>query len=129
MSTAALRLVNGKFYRGNEEVKPEFGNWGMIRLLREAEARYDAGFVVGTVHNEEKTTYIGSIHFKCPKCNTENKVEFPDKQEDWEFDGNDYKDEVIECKNCKTDFNVIHTTDMKRMEVHLSYANEEEVES
>jgi DNA-directed RNA polymerase subunit M/transcription elongation factor TFIIS len=125
MSTAALRLVNGKFYRGNEEVKPEFGNSEMIQLLREAETRYDAGYVTGTVHNEEKTTYTGSIHFKCPKCNSDEVYEFDDEQEDWHFDGNDYKDAVIECGSCNTEFTVVHTRDMKRYEVHLTYEKEE----
>jgi hypothetical protein len=42
ITTPPLRLEGGKFYRGDEEVKPEFGNWEMIRLMREAEEMREA---------------------------------------------------------------------------------------
>lgn len=61
-----MTLIDGKFFRGFEEVKPEFGNKEQIALIRETEKRISAlnneGLVISTEH---EVVYTASLQFRC----------------------------------------------------------------
>lgn len=61
-----MTLIDGKFFRGFEEVKPEFGNKEQIALIRETEKRVSAlnneGLVISAEH---EIVYTASLQFLC----------------------------------------------------------------
>lgn len=63
-----MKLINGKFYEGDIEVKPEFGNWTQINLLKEYEKRMQKGYLEVRIDEEEIITYFPSITYECPSC-------------------------------------------------------------
>ena len=61
-----MELIDGKFYRGSEEIKPEFGNKEQIALMHETERRIkalnDDGLIVRPAL---EIIYRYEIEFKC----------------------------------------------------------------
>jgi hypothetical protein len=109
-----LRIFQGQFYRGNELVKPEFGNVEQIRLLREAaekmEARKDGVLVDFTA--TEKINYIIEGDFECD-CG--NSISHRDTDNEDASDEDDAIEDVKEhmtsfsktCRNCRTSWDFI----------------------
>lgn len=64
--TQTLQLIDGKFFRGNEEVKLEFGNKEQIALIHEAQRRVEALKGDGLIVEPEfEIVYKSTITFKC----------------------------------------------------------------
>jgi len=96
-----LIIKNGKFYKGNVEVKPEFGNMEQIRALREAERKANESKIEAKLIQEEKTYYYASIEFTCPDCKKHNQVDvLDDDPSDWQIDNSDVDSHEISCVYC-----------------------------
>ena len=118
-----LVIKNGKFYKGNVEVKPEFGNMEQIRALREAERKANASNIEAKLIQQEKTSYYASIEFDCPDCKKHNRVEiFEDDPSDYHIDNADVNNIDISCAFCDTDFTIeADKTSKGNMGIVLSY--------
>ena len=98
---SSLIIKNGKFYKGNVEVKPEFGNMEQIRALRAAERKANESKIEAKLIQEEKTSYYASIRFTCPDCNEHNEVDVHDDDpSDWQIDNSDVDSHEISCVYC-----------------------------
>jgi len=102
-----LVLKDGKFYRGNEIVPPEFGNLEMIRLIKEAEQREENAekAIEGSFTCEEQTTYSVSVKFTC-SCGHKNIEDLDESFEDYEPEGSDVEDYYVECSKCKQEYRI-----------------------
>ncbi len=122
-----LIIKNGKFYRGNVEVKPEFGNMEQIRALRAAERKANESKIEAKLIQEEKTTYYASIEFTCPDCKKHNQVEvFEDDPSDYHIDNADVNNIDVSCDYCNTYFTVEQDKTSKgNMGIVLSYTPED----
>jgi transcription elongation factor Elf1 len=118
-----LIIKNGKFYKGNIEVKPEFGNVEQIRALREAERKANEKKIEAKLIQEEKTYYYATIEFTCPDCKKYNEVEvFEDDPSDYHIDNADVNNIDVSCAFCDTDFTIeADKTSKGNMGIVLSY--------
>ena len=114
-----LKLIDGKFFRNGEEVKPEFGNRVQIALLEKAKKLQDEKTVVGVISSTETTTYQPIVKFTCPFCQTLNTVDDFDTVEDFEPDCSDVDDCEIDCIKCGAEFETIKDKDLKRNEIKI----------
>jgi transposase-like protein len=119
-----LRLKDGKFYRGNEEVKPEFGNKEQIALIREAERIETMSVVMAKFESEEIITYQGVISFKCPVCQTDNRLKDTEIEEG-DVSPSDFDNTFWKCKKCSTEFEAFWKKGMSHKEIELRYEKEE----
>ena len=128
MADKPLRLVNGKFYRGDVEVPPEVGNREQIRLLQAELKKYEdaegQGTVPGTVDSEEIITYYPIIKFECPRCNTKNDVHMEDETSEYTFDSSDVEHYNVECTKCDLNF-VIGKVTGSNHKINLIYELED----
>jgi len=104
-----MRIVDGKFYKENVEVKPEFGNIEQIRALQQALQQANKNTVEAKLIQEEKVLYYASVRFKCPICQQDNEVEvLEDDPSEWSIDNSDVNGYSITCTNskCETEFTI-----------------------
>ena len=101
-----LRLVNGKFMRGDIEVKPEIGNPEQIALLRKIERERtqrekDANDGRLDVHiHVEDIKYEVVCEFRCI-CGNKIKEKNTNYTDDWEeLESPDYEGGAITCDKC-----------------------------
>jgi hypothetical protein len=96
---AELKLINGKFMRGQVEEKPEIGNIEQIRLLKYFEKLHDA-YKEGLIIDPEYYGTTCRVNIKCV-CGTPIQFET-------EFDEEDDLDPLIgmikKCPNCKNKY-------------------------
>ena len=128
MADKPLKLVNGKFYRGDVEVPPEIGNKEQIRLLQAELKKYEAaegqGSISGTVDSEEIITYYPIIKFECPRCKTKNSVHMEDETSEYTFDSSDVEHYDVECTKCNLDL-VIGKVEGSNHKISLTYELED----
>ncbi len=97
-----LKLINGKFYRGKEEVPLEIGNVEMIDLIKKAERDAEKAETQGIECDFMATNirYDNEISFTC-FCG--HKIEESDTCYD-EYDEDDldseWENDIIKCKKC-----------------------------
>lgn len=104
-----LRLENGKFWRGNEEVPPEIGNVEQIALLRKAENELknieEHGINVST--SVEDIRYSLRVRFTCI-CG--HKVEDVDTYRDAddviEVEDAEWNGGTIVCRKCGREYEI-----------------------
>ena len=102
-----LIIKNGKFYKGNVEVKPEFGNMEQIRALRAAERKANEKKIDAKLYQEEVSQYYASVKFTCPSCKNENHVDvLEDDPLDMHVDNSDVDGFDISCNHCDADFTI-----------------------
>lgn len=101
-----LRLVNGKFMRGDIEVKPEIGNPEQIALLRKIERERtqrekDANDGRLDVHiHVEDIKYEVVCEFRCI-CGNAIQARGINYTDDWEeLESPDYEGAAIICDKC-----------------------------
>lgn len=101
-----LRLVNGKFMRGDIEVKPEIGNPEQIALLRKIERERtqrekDANDGRLDVHiHVEDIKYEVVCEFRCI-CGNAIQARGINYTDDWEeLESPDYEGGAITCDKC-----------------------------
>ena len=129
-----MRIVirEGKFYRGNVEVKPEFGNWEQIRALKAEEAKGKMKTCEAKLTEQEIVKYYASVNFTCPLCSQANEIDYDDDLEEFPIDSSDVDELEVECCKCKHEF-TIHADKSKKgcMSIYLSYddPNSEETEN
>jgi transcription elongation factor Elf1 len=120
-----LELINGKFYRNGVEVKPAFGDWEQIKLLKEAERKANEKKVSAKLIREEIYQYYAVIAFTCPICKKENTVNmFEDEPSDWPIDNSDVDSYDVSCENidCQHEFTIEAVKGSKsNMAIQLSY--------
>jgi hypothetical protein len=122
-----MRIVDGKFYKNNVEVKPEFGNIEQIRALQQALQQANKNTVEAKLIQEEKVLYYASVRFKCPICQQDNEVEvLEDDPSEWRIDNSDVNGYDITCTNskCETEFTIEQDKTSKgNMGIVLTYDN------
>ena len=111
MSTP-LKIVNGKFMRGNVEVKPEISNREQILCLQNYERQREADEKIAEegieVDVEIKNTRFDAIlSFECICGKKVQNV----KEDEWSdhpelYDSYHWDDEVITCKHCKRRYKI-----------------------
>ena len=102
-----LIIKDGKFYKDNVEIKPEFGNREQIQALRDAERRANETRIEAKLIQEEKTFHYATIEFTCPDCKKHNRVEvFEDDPSDDYLMPNDVDNIDISCTYCDSDFTI-----------------------
>lgn len=107
-----LRIVNGKFMRGNVEVKPEIGNREQIMCLQNYERQCEADEKIAEegieVDVEVKNVRFDAIlSFECLCGKRVQNV----KEDEWSdypqyYDSCYWEDEVITCKHCKRRYKI-----------------------
>lgn len=101
-----LRLVNGKFMRGDVEEKPEIGNSEQIALLRKFEQEAEKAEKAAKVGGLDVEIYTEDIEYKvvCEfTCICGNKIKERNTNytDDWEELGSpDYEGGAISCDKC-----------------------------
>ena len=126
----SIIIRDGKFYKGNEEVKPEFGNKEQIKALQEALKKANMTKCDAKLSEGEISQYYPIIKFKCPFCEQYNIHEFQDEVGEYHIDNSDVEEMEIECSKCKQDFVVnADKTEKKRMAIYLSYHKENDDEN
>lgn len=117
-----LRLVDGKFMRGDIEVKPEIGNPEQIALLqkierertqREKDAK--AGKLDVEIYTED-IEYKVVCEFSCI-CRNKIKERNTNYTDDWEeLESPDYEDWPIICDKCYREYEIdgLHAKLIKR---------------
>lgn len=117
-----LRLVNGKFMRGDIEVKPEIGNPEQIALLQKIERERtqrekDANDVRLDVHiHVEDIKYEVVCEFRCI-CGNAIQARGINYTDDWEeLECPVYEDESIICDKCHREYEIndLHAKLIKR---------------
>lgn len=117
-----LRLVNGKFMRGDIEVKPEIGNPEQIALLQKIERERtqrekDANDVRLDVHiHVEDIKYEVVCEFRCI-CGNAIQARGINYTDDWEeLESPDYEDWPIICDKCYREYEIdgLHAKLIKR---------------
>jgi len=120
MSNMIIR--DGKFYKNNVEVKPEFGNMEQIRAIREAERKASEKRIEAKIIQEEKTYHYATIEFTCPDCQKYNRVEvFEDDPSDWIIHNVDVNNIDISCSHCDADFTIEADKGKGNMGISLIY--------
>jgi redox-regulated HSP33 family molecular chaperone len=106
-----LRLVDGKFMRGNQEVAPEIGNREQIALLQKVERKLLEAEEKGVECSCYATNirYTSNIQFKCAcgvmiqrsnaLCDAYDADALENTHEDWEG-------EEITCTQCGTGYTI-----------------------
>lgn len=112
-----LKLINGKFYRGNTEVKPEFGNVEMINLLKKAGNEES---IIGDFSSEEITTYVTTVNFTC-HCGCKNSEEIDEIFEDDEPSSYDLEDYEVSCSECSKVYTLKEHSDKSYIKEPISY--------
>ena len=117
-----LRLVNGKFMRGDVEEKPEIGNSEQIALLRKfkqeaekAEKAAKAGKLDVEIYTED-IEYKVVCEFTCI-CGNKIKEKNTNYTDDWEeLESPDYEGGAITCDKCgrKYEIDGLHAKLIKR---------------
>lgn len=115
-----LQIINGKLMRDGLEVKPEFGNREQIALIRKHEELMERGWVMADVVNTTRTMYVASIDYTCLECGTYQSCEFPDEQEDWEWNGDDFNNDTIVCESCGAEYHCEWDKTMKRNQIKIT---------
>ena len=101
-----LRLVNGKFMRGDVEEKPEIGNSEQIALLRKFEQEAEKAEKAAKAGKLDVEIYTEDIEYKvvCEfSCICGNKIKERNTNytDDWEELGDPvYEDGPIICDKC-----------------------------
>ena len=117
-----LRLVNGKFMRGDIEVKPEIGNPEQIALLQKIERERtqrekDANDVRLDVHiHVEDIKYEVVCEFRCI-CGNAIQARGINYTDDWEeLEYPVYEDGPIICDKCYREYEIdgLHAKLIKR---------------
>ena len=96
-----MELIDGKFYRGIEEIKPEFGNKEQIALMHETERRIKALNDDGLIaYPTFEIIYRYEIEFKCV-CG----------QSVWKEDQSEHKSDIdltgeCKCQRCRKQYKV-----------------------
>ncbi len=125
MSNMIIR--DGKFYKGNVEIKPEFGNMEQIRALREAERKANASKIEAKLIQEEMTSYYASVVFDCPDCKKHNRVDvLYDDPSDWQIDNSDVDSHEISCVHCGSYYTIeADKTQKGNLGIVLTYTPED----
>lgn len=120
-----LIIRDGKFYRGNVEVKPEFGNREQINALKEALRKANESKVEAKLIQEETIAYYASVRFTCPICEKYNEVYvLEDDPSEYCIDASDVEHCNISCTNlkCNTEFTIESDKTKKgNMSIVLTY--------
>lgn len=101
-----LKIENGQFWRGNQIVKPEFGDRDQIFTLRKAVEKAEAeekGIKLPVVfRKEEVTVYDMSVSFKCVCGQICSRLDEEVPEDDAE---GEYFDELnVRCRKCKSEY-------------------------
>jgi hypothetical protein len=121
-----MRIVirEGKFYQGNVEVKPEFGNVEQIRALKAEERKIKSIICEAKLTEQEITQYYARVSFTCPLCSQKNQIDCDSDCDisEYPIDNSDVDTMEVECKKCKHEF-TIHADKSKKgsMPIYLSY--------
>ena len=111
-----LKIINGKFIRSDQEVKPEIGNWEQINLLKKYNENLGKPIEIKYDH-EEVVKYKLTTMWQCNQCLTNNHDE--SDVEDWEFDDDEVMDVVsTKCSNCGQHFDVEKKSNGKYILTH-----------
>ena len=106
-----LRLVDGKFMRGDEEVPIEIGNREQIDLLQRIERAKDHAEKYGIDCEFSATgiTYSSLIHIRCICCDAhihdKNDLCEADYLDDIES-SKDWEGTILSCPNCKQKYTI-----------------------
>ncbi len=107
-----LRLVDGRFMRGTQEVAPEMGNREQIYLLQKAEKKLREAEENGVecTFGASNIRYTSHIRFKCgcghgihqytPLCEAYDEDAIENTSNDWEGD-------TITCSGCGSEYKII----------------------
>lgn len=120
MSNMIIR--DGKFYKGNVEVKPEFGNREQIQALRDAERKASEERIEAKLIEQETITYYATVKFTCPVCKEDNEVDLLDDDPiEMGIDSSDVDNLDISCPHCDTDFTIEADKGRGNMGISLIY--------
>lgn len=120
MSNMIIR--DGKFYKGNVEIKPEFGNMEQIRAIREAERKASEERIEAKLIEQETITYYATVKFTCPVCKEDNEVDLLDDDPiEMGIDSSDVDNLDISCLHCDTDFTIEADKGRGNMGISLIY--------
>jgi hypothetical protein len=120
MSKIVIR--DGKFYKGNVEVKPEFGNREQIQALRDAERKASEERIEAKLIEQETITYYATVKFTCPVCKEDNEVDLLDDDPiEMGIDSSDVDNLDISCPHCDTDFTIEADKGRGNMGISLIY--------
>ena len=117
-----LRLVNGKFMRGDVEEKPEIGNSEQIALLRKFEQEAEKAEKAAKAGKLDVAIYTEDIEYKvvCEfTCICGNAIQARDINytDDWEeLESPDYEGGPIICDKCYREYEIdgLHAKLIKR---------------
>lgn len=117
-----LRLVNGKFMRGDVEEKPEIGNSEQIALLRKFEQEAEKAEKAAKAGKLDVAIYTEDIEYKvvCEfTCICGNKIKEKNTNytDDWEeLECPVYEDGSIICDKCYREYEIndLHAKLIKR---------------
>lgn len=107
-----LRIVNGKFMRGNDEVKPEIGNREQILCLQNYERQREADEKIAE-EGIEVDVDVKDVRFDAVlsfECICGKKVENM-KEDVWNdhpeyYDSYHWDEQVITCEHCKRRYKI-----------------------
>jgi hypothetical protein len=107
-----LRLVNGKFMRGDVEEKPEIGNSEQIALLRKFEQEAEKAEKAAKAGKLDVAIYTEDIEYKvvceftciCGNKIKEKNTNYTDDWEELEYPV--YEDESIICDKCYREYEI-----------------------
>lgn len=117
-----LRLVDGKFMRGDIEVKPEIGNPEQIALLQKIERERTQREKDAKAGRLDVDIYVEDIRYNvvCEfTCICGNEIEKKDTSytDNWEdLEAPDYEDGPITCDKCGREYEIdgLHAKLIKR---------------
>ena len=117
-----LRLVNGKFMRGDVEEKPEIGNSEQIALLRKFEQEAEKAEKAAKAGKLDVEIYTEDIEYKvvceftciCGNKIKEKNTNYTDDWEELEYPV--YEDGSIICDKCYREYEIdgLHAKLIKR---------------
>lgn len=123
---SSMRIIirGGKFYQGNVEMKPEFGNVEQIRALKAEERKLKSIICEAKLTEQEITQYYARVSFTCPLCSQKNQKDYDSTSDvsEYPIDNSDVDTMEVECCKCKHEF-TIHADKSKKgsMPIYLSY--------
>lgn len=116
-----IEIMDGKFFKDGQEIKPTFGDMEQIRALKEAEQKANEIKVNAKLYEEQTTTYYAVVKFDCPVCKYDNSIDLlDDEPSEYAITNRDVDAMKCKCDNCNLNF-VVNASKNSRHKIHLTY--------
>jgi transcription elongation factor Elf1 len=126
-----LTIKNGKFYRGNQNVRPVVGDREQIDLLQKIQSEFRLahknGFMLAKFISKKKVVYDAYVSFNCPSCGWENECVAGENQP-MKFVNRDLDGNTINCVKCGQGFKFAPKDKIAKSKVKMLILETEEQE-